>query len=99
MFLETDLPESLKDLWEIFLTNQQAQIFLSAAICCMAVAFAGAIAAFIKNGHGLNETKTFAKYMAIAGGIVIFIVLFIAGILILATKISGSYDIYSVLGN
>ena len=98
MNLQSDLPESFQDLWETFLHNQQVQIFLACAGISLILAFTVAILVFFKNGHRGNDPKTFARYIAVAGVVVIVIALFLAGVLILATKLAENFDPFSFIG-
>lgn len=93
-----NLPESLMDLWENFLSNQQAILLVVCAVLCLVIAFSVAIAIFFKNNNGVHDTRAFAKHIAVAGLIVIVIVVFLAGIIALTTWLSQFINPFSFLG-
>lgn len=93
-----NLPESFKDLWENFLSNQQAQFLVICAAISFVLTFSVAIAIFFKNNNSVHDTGTFAKHIAVAGLIVIVIVVFLAGIIVLTMWLSQFINPFSFLG-
>lgn len=93
-----NLPESFKDLWESFLSNQQAILLVVCAVLCLVITFSVAIAIFFKNNNSVHDTGAFAKHIAVAGLIVIVIVVFLAGIIALTTWLSQFINPFSFLG-